>query len=116
VPKKYVEKVGDEGYKKAPVGAGPYRFVSFTPGVELVLEAFEPYWRRTPHIKRLLFRVVPDDATRLAMLKRGEIDIVYSLRGYPNGFDGGDYFVDISYGSVGEAIVNDWKAVVFACS
>src|SRR5216117_788874 len=35
VPKKYVEMVGDEGYKKAPVGAGPYRFVSFTPGVEL---------------------------------------------------------------------------------
>src|SRR5213594_4802446 len=37
VPKKYVEKVGDDGYKKAPIGAGPYRFVSFTPGVELVL-------------------------------------------------------------------------------
>jgi len=32
VPKKYVEKVGDEGFKKAPVGAGPYRFVSFMPG------------------------------------------------------------------------------------
>src|SRR3989454_8392067 len=29
VPKKYVEKVGDDGYKKAPVGAGPYKFVSF---------------------------------------------------------------------------------------
>src|SRR5713101_6763589 len=41
VPKKYVEKVGDDGFKKAPVGAGPYRFVSFTPGVELVMEAFE---------------------------------------------------------------------------
>src|SRR5215472_10712882 len=40
VPKKYVEKVGDDGFKKAPVGAGPYKFVSFTPGVELVLEAF----------------------------------------------------------------------------
>ena len=40
VPKKYVEKVGDEAYKKAPVGAGPYRFVSFTPGIELVMEAF----------------------------------------------------------------------------
>src|SRR5712692_4338415 len=39
VPKKYVEKVGDDGFKKAPVGAGPYKFVSFTPGVELVLEA-----------------------------------------------------------------------------
>jgi len=41
VPKKYVEKVGDEGYKKAPIGAGPYKFVSYTPGVELVLEAFD---------------------------------------------------------------------------
>src|SRR5712692_8259073 len=40
VPKKYVEKVGDEGFKKAPIGAGPYKFISFTPGVELVLEAF----------------------------------------------------------------------------
>ena len=41
VPKKYVEQVGDDGFKKAPVGAGPYKFVSFTPGVELVCEAFE---------------------------------------------------------------------------
>jgi peptide/nickel transport system substrate-binding protein len=32
VPKKYVEKVGDEAFKSAPVGAGPYKFVSFTPG------------------------------------------------------------------------------------
>src|SRR5438105_1739278 len=39
VPKKYVEKVGDDGFKKAPVGAGPFKFVSFNPGVELVLEA-----------------------------------------------------------------------------
>ena len=31
-PKKYVEKVGDDGFKKAPIGAGPYRFVSFTRG------------------------------------------------------------------------------------
>jgi peptide/nickel transport system substrate-binding protein len=55
VPRKYVEKVGADGYKKAPVGAGPYKFVSFTPGVELVLEAFEPYWRKTPSVKRLVF-------------------------------------------------------------
>src|SRR4029453_10458774 len=41
VPKKYVERVGDEGFKKAPIGAGPFKFVSFTPGVELVLEAFD---------------------------------------------------------------------------
>src|SRR5215471_12081350 len=39
VPRHYVEQVGEDGFKKAPIGAGPYRFVSFTPGVELVLEA-----------------------------------------------------------------------------
>ena len=81
VPKKYVEQVGEEGFKKAPIGAGPYRFVSFTPGVELVFEAFEGYWRKTPSVKRLVFRVIPDETTRLAALKRGEVDIVYSIRG-----------------------------------
>jgi peptide/nickel transport system substrate-binding protein len=81
VPKKYVEKVGDEGFKKAPVGAGPYKFVSFTPGVELVFEAYDKYWRKTPSVKRIVLRVIPDESTRLAALKRGEIDIVYSIRG-----------------------------------
>jgi peptide/nickel transport system substrate-binding protein len=81
VPKKYVDKVGEEGFKKAPVGAGPYKFVSFNPGVELVMEAWEPYWRKSPSVKRLVFKVVPDDTTRLAMLKRGEADIAYSMRG-----------------------------------
>jgi peptide/nickel transport system substrate-binding protein len=81
VPKKYVEKVGDEGFKKAPVGAGPFKFVSFNPGVELVLEAYDQYWRKTPSVKRLVFRVISDESTRLAALKRGEVDIVYSVRG-----------------------------------
>src|SRR5215472_3097119 len=83
VPKKYTERVGDEGFKKAPVGAGPYRFVSFNPGVELVVEAYEGFWRKTPAIKHLVFKSVPDEATRLAMLKRAEADIAYSIRG-PN--------------------------------
>jgi len=81
VPKKYVEQVGDEGFKKAPIGAGPYKFVSFTPGVELTLEAFDQYWRKKPNVDRLVFKVIPDEATRLAALKRGEVDIVYSIRG-----------------------------------
>src|SRR6058998_2883335 len=81
VPKAYVERVGDDGFKKAPVGAGPYRFVSFAPGVELVLEANEQYWRKTPGVKRLVLKAVPDEVTRLAMLKRGEIDIGYGFRG-----------------------------------
>jgi peptide/nickel transport system substrate-binding protein len=61
VPRQYVERVGDEGFKKAPVGAGPYKFVSFTPGVELVLEAFEQYWRKMPTVKRLVFKTVPEE-------------------------------------------------------
>jgi peptide/nickel transport system substrate-binding protein len=77
VPKKYVEKVGDDGFKKAPIGAGPYRFVSFTPGVELVMEAVEGYWRKTPSVKRLVLRVIPDPTTRYAALKNGEIDVTY---------------------------------------
>ena len=81
VPKKYVEKVGEDAFKKAPVGAGPYKFVSFNPGIELVLEAHEQYWRKAPSVKRLVFRSVPDEATRLAMLKRGEADVAYSIRG-----------------------------------
>jgi peptide/nickel transport system substrate-binding protein len=81
VPKKYVEKVGEDGFKKAPIGAGPYKFVSNNPGVELVLEANEKYWRKTPSVKRLVFKVIPDEVTRLAALKGGEVDIVYSIRG-----------------------------------
>jgi peptide/nickel transport system substrate-binding protein len=81
VPRKYVEKVGDDGFKKAPIGAGPYKFVSFSPGVELVLEANEQYWRKTPAVKRLVFKAVTEETTRLAMLKRGEVDIAYSIRG-----------------------------------
>jgi peptide/nickel transport system substrate-binding protein len=81
VPKKYVEQVGDDGFKKHPIGAGPYKFVSFMPGVELVLEANEQYWRKVPSVKRLMFKVITEESTRLAALKRGEVDIVYSIRG-----------------------------------
>src|SRR5213594_1835400 len=81
VPRKYVEKVGDEGFKKAPIGAGPYKFVSFSPGVELVLEAFDQYWRKAPNVKRVILKSIPDEATRLAALKRGEVDIAYVIRG-----------------------------------
>jgi peptide/nickel transport system substrate-binding protein len=81
VPKAYVEKVGDDGFKKAPIGAGPYKFVSFNPGIELVLEAFEGYWRKVPHVKRLVLRSLPEETTRAAALKKGEVDIAYLLTG-----------------------------------
>jgi peptide/nickel transport system substrate-binding protein len=79
VPKKYVESVGTEGFKKHPIGLGPYKFVSSVPGVDLVMEAYEGYWRKMPSVKRLVYKSVPEATTRLAMLKRGEVDLAYLL-------------------------------------
>src|SRR5213594_303068 len=81
VPKKYIEKVGEEGFRRQPVGLGPYRVLRQTPGVELVLEANEQYWRKKPSIKTLVIKGVPDRTTRLAMLKTGEADIGYLMVG-----------------------------------
>ena len=81
VPKKYVEKVGEDGFKAAPVGAGPYKVVSFKPGIELVLEAFDGYWRKAPSVKRLVMRSLPEESTRAAALRNGEVDIAYLLTG-----------------------------------
>jgi peptide/nickel transport system substrate-binding protein len=81
VPKKYIEKVGEDGFGRQPVGAGPYKFVRMTPGIELVLEANEQYWRKKPSIKRVVIKGVPDRTTRLAMLKTGEADLGYLMVG-----------------------------------
>jgi peptide/nickel transport system substrate-binding protein len=80
-PKSYFEKVGAEGYKQHPIGLGPYKFVSMKPGIELVMEANENYWRKVPSVKRIVFQSVPEATTRLAMLKRGEVDLAYLLEG-----------------------------------
>src|SRR5947207_583459 len=81
VPKRYLEQVGDDGFRKHPIGAGPYKFVSHTPGVEVVLEAYGGHWRRVPNVKRLIMKSVPEGTTRVAMLKSGEADIAYVLDG-----------------------------------
>jgi peptide/nickel transport system substrate-binding protein len=81
VPKKYHEQVGDDGFRRHPIGLGPYKFVGFKPGVELVLEAFEGYWRKVPLVKRLIMKGVPEGATRLAMLKKSEADFAVALQG-----------------------------------
>ncbi len=81
VPKKYMTAVGDDGFKKAPIGAGPYKFVSNKPGIEVELEAYTGYWRRVPNVKTLVMRSVPEASTRALMLKTGEADISYALDG-----------------------------------
>ncbi|HEX5319151.1 MAG TPA: ABC transporter substrate-binding protein [Stellaceae bacterium] len=81
VPKKYFESVGEDGFKKHPIGAGPYKFVSQKPGIEVVLEAFPQYWRRVPNVKTIVMRSVPDATTRALMVQTGEADIAYALDG-----------------------------------
>ena len=81
VPKNYFEKVGADGFKKHPVGLGPYKFVSNKPGIELVMEANENYWRKVPSVKRIVYQSIPEATTRLAALTRGEVDVAYLLEG-----------------------------------
>ncbi|HEY2993037.1 MAG TPA: ABC transporter substrate-binding protein [Methylomirabilota bacterium] len=81
VPRKYLTQAGEDGFKKHPIGAGPYKFVSHQPGVEVVLEAYPGYWRRVPSVKTLVMRSVPEATTRAVMLKSGEADIAFVLDG-----------------------------------
>jgi len=81
MPKKYLTEVGDDAFKKHPIGAGPYKFVSSKPGIEVVLEAESGYWRRVPAVKTLVMRSVPDATTRVLTVKTGEADIAYALDG-----------------------------------
>src|SRR5438034_727344 len=106
VPKKYMEKVGDEGFRKHPIGAGPYKFVSHMPGVEVVLEAYTGYWRRVPNVKRLIMKSVPEGTTRVAMLKKGEADIAYAL----DGQEAEDVPIPRFF-TAAEGVINDLKAV-----
>jgi peptide/nickel transport system substrate-binding protein len=81
VPKKYLTQVGDEGFKKHPIGAGAYKFVSQKPGIEVVLEAFPGYWRKVPNVKTLIMKSVPESTARAVMLRSGDTDIAIALDG-----------------------------------
>jgi peptide/nickel transport system substrate-binding protein len=80
VPAKYYEKVGPEGFAQKPVGAGPYRLVSQEAGTKLEFEAFEDYYRPV-HVRHFTVLGVPEPATRVAMLERGEADLIYQIPG-----------------------------------
>ena len=80
VPAQYYQKVGKEGFLQKPVGAGPYRLVSQQPGTKLEFEAFPDYYRPI-HVKEFTILSVPEAATRVAMLERGEADIIYLVPG-----------------------------------
>jgi len=80
VPAKYYEKVGPEGFMQRPIGAGPYKFVSQQQGISIEFEAFADYYRPVA-VKQLTMISVPEAATRIAMLERGEADISYNVPG-----------------------------------
>jgi peptide/nickel transport system substrate-binding protein len=73
--------VGEDGFKKHPIGGGPYKFISQKSGIEVELEANTDYWRRVPNVKTLIMKSVPEATTRAVMLKTGEADIAYVLDG-----------------------------------
>lgn len=76
VPKDYIEKVGDDGFAAKPVGTGPFKSVNFKRDVFFNVEALDHHYRKTPYVKTIKYRNVPEHSTRLAMLKTGEADFI----------------------------------------
>ena len=58
------------------VGTGPYKFVSYDPGVEVRFQAFENYWKGPAHIKSLIFFIIPDPIARFQALLNGDVDMI----------------------------------------
>jgi ABC-type transport system substrate-binding protein len=80
LPKNYFNKVGQDGFRAAPIGSGPYKFVSMVHSVSCTLEANTKYWGTPkPQYKTIIDLLVPEEATRVAMLKSGDADIATSL-------------------------------------
>ena len=81
LPKKYFEKVGEEGFIAKPVGTGPWKFVARNVKTDIRFERFEDYWNkeRGPTVKNLHIKIIPEDLTRVAALKTGAVDLIESV-------------------------------------
>src|SRR2546427_7169837 len=76
LPKKYIEAVGDDVFARKPVGSGPYKFVEQVTGSHIKLAAVDNHWRiGVPKYKIMIFKLVPEETTRIALLRRGDVDI-----------------------------------------
>jgi len=76
MPKKYIETVGEEEFRKKPIGSGPWKFLRSVPGDRLEFEAVDyAHWRGRPHFKQLHVLQIPEESTRVAMARTGEAAI-----------------------------------------
>jgi peptide/nickel transport system substrate-binding protein len=76
MPKKYIETAGVKAFREKPIGSGPWKFVRSVPGDRIEYEASgTQHWRGTPQFKRLTLLLVPEQSTRLAMVRTGEATI-----------------------------------------
>ncbi len=83
LPKAYRERVGADGFARAPVGTGPYRVVRNDPATGIELDRFEGYYpdspKGRPAIGRIRVRVVPDETTEVADLLDGTADWIWKF-------------------------------------
>lgn len=79
VPPAYFQEVGAAQFAQAPVGTGPYRFVSWRRDVAVTLESNPDYWGGAPELGRVEFRPTPEATTRFASLAAGEADLITSV-------------------------------------
>lgn len=82
-PAAYFKKVGLEGFSKAPIGTGPYKVTSVTPGQGVTLVKNGNYFKDSPQgqpsIGNIKFVVIPDPETRAAQLMTGAIDWIWRV-------------------------------------
>ena len=80
IPKKYMDEVGVEGFLQKPVGTGPFMFKEWVKGEQLTYVANPDYWQKEyPKAAELVFRFIPESATRVAAIQQDEVDIVTRL-------------------------------------
>jgi peptide/nickel transport system substrate-binding protein len=79
LPPKYLAQVGIDGYRRKPIGTGPYRFVEHVPDTRVVLERVDGHWLGPQPIKTIVYRPIKEDATRVSALLAGEIDLALDL-------------------------------------
>ena len=76
-PKNYTETIGVEEFANDPVGSGPYKWVDQRKGDYMEFEAMDQHWRvGVPKFKTFMFRVIPEESTRIAALKANEVDVI----------------------------------------